>query len=558
MALEVIKKFTATGSVDGTHFVKLPIRWDVAFTVKRDTDSGAYWITFDDVIAYSTNQDRLSRAILNEDYGDNYYSFISIDRKSGTEGTIYKQRLGFSSTIETYVKDGTSYYARRAPAPSGMYFTASEVNANNKYYVRFYASIHILDSGQASVGTLQTTTGPGFYLPRIIHLTPPSQVKLNALNAFTCNFTPPTFYSTYYLGVETQYGAFGVNYGKQSDLYISSSSKLTTLANAVTTLYWYPNVNDAASGDFVNNVGQYKIFVESKSYDTYDFGSYPWITFEASGQIQYNETPPADAVNAMTVSATVTETGSYTGILAQYGKYIETLSKLNLSAIGSSSFGYGTTVTNVVRLNGASSAASKTNYAPPSGSGSWLIICTDNHGVQKSLERTWDTYAYATPQLTVTSIHRCSPDGQGGYVRDDNGAYVEIEWGVNVSPLGNQNSKSLSIVQPQGTSQITPATYDATGSFVVAADTDQSYNIVYTLTDDFKSVSKQIRLSTAFVLVDVYHTGKGLAFGKVSERDEKIEISADLLMIMHTPGGQMIDVRASLIAGSVVYYTDPT
>ena len=125
MALETIRKFTATGAISGK--AKLPIRWDVAFTVKRDTSNGAYWITFDDVIAYSTNQDRITRVILNEDYGDNYYSFIQIDRKSGTQGTIYKQRLGFSSTVETYVKDGTTYYARRAAAPSGMYFVPSEV-----------------------------------------------------------------------------------------------------------------------------------------------------------------------------------------------------------------------------------------------------------------------------------------------------------------------------------------------------------------------------------------------------------------------------------------------
>ena len=155
--------------------------------------------------------------------------------------------------------------------------------------------------------------------------------------------------------------------------------------------------------------------------------------------------------------------------------------------------------------------------------------------------------------MTDTSIHRCRQDG----THDGNGAYAHIEWGTRVSPLGNQNSKALTIVQPAGTSQITPATYEAVGSIIVEADTDQSYNIVYTLVDDFRSVSKTVRLSTAYVLIDVYHTGRGIAFGKVSERDEKLEISADLLTIMHTPGGQMIDVRASLIAGQVVYYTDP-
>ena len=548
MAYETVRKFTGTSSITGK--TKLQISWDVAFTVKEESSSHSIEIVFDDLIAYSRLQDQITRAVLNDANG---YTYVEITRESGTTGSIYKRQVSFSNNVETYVKNGTTYYARRASAPSSFIISAAEVNTGYKYNIRFYDMIYILDNGQATVGSLSTATGSLFYLPRLIRPTPSITPRLNYLNIFTFSYSPPSGALSSYLKVTTQYGAFGSGLSKKSDLYVSSSAKLTSLYDALYTLYWYPSHLTAEPGDFVNNVGNYEVYAETDAYSTLNFGSYPIITFSNSGSITYNELPPQAAIEAMTVSCTVTETGSYTGILSRYGKYIYSLSKLNLFASGSSSFGYGTTVTNTITLNGVSSLSSRSNYSPPVGEGSWAITCTDNHGVTKSLSNTWDTYPYATPQLTQTSIHRCNQDG----TRNDNGDHVQIEWGTSVSPLGNQNSKSLTIVQPEGTSSITPATYEATGSFIVAADTDQSYNITFTLVDDFKSVTKTVRLSTAYVLIDVYRTGKGIAFGKVCERDEKMEIGSDLLMIMHTPGGQMIDVRASLIAGSVVYYTDP-
>ena len=543
MAIETINTFSGTDTAS-----KLYINFDWTITIKRDTSDGSYWIYFGDVIAYASSSSIISGMLF---YSTANSSHITITRNTGTTGTIYDQTVTFSSNIESY----KGKYARRGAAPSPMYLTASEVNAWNRYTVSYFGTPYKLVSGKATVDSVSISTGSTFYLPHKLNITAPQTVTLNAVNAFTVNYTPPSGLSSYYLTLKSQSGAFGASYARTSDLYISSSSKLTTLANSISTLYWYPNVNDAQSGDFSGGVGNYKLQILSYETSILDFGKYSVFIGEITGQIAYNETPPAAAVTALTGSVSVTETGSYTGILSHYGKYINSISKLNLSSSASSSFGYGTTVTASRYLNGVyTSSTSKSNYDPPVGAGSWGITVTDNHNATKTQTISWDTYAYSAPQLTQTTIHRCRQDG----THDDSGGYVLIEWGTSVSPIGNQNSKTLTIEQPEGTSTITPVTYDATGSLIVEADTEQSYNIVYALVDDFKSVTKTVRLSTAYVLIDVYRTGRGIALGKVCERDEKFEIGADLLTIMHTPGGQMIDVRASLIAGSVVYYTDPT
>ena len=538
MAYRQIMQFSATETGSNTGF-----KCTFSYTIYEDREAHKRRIYFDQCILHSASSASFTY--------NNFYTYDPELRvykiENGESTQIYHDQKAFSSTVEQY---GTRY-ARKTPAFG--YVEVPYITANDGRY-------------QISLSTLVSYTiakkyQDGFYLsgifvwPCLLTITPSGTVTLNAVNQFTVSYDqlPPSNYSYYYNNL-TVSGAFGATLSKTADLYTNSTTKLTQASQLSGGFDWYPNFKDVTAGDFSGGVGQYKIAIRStQTYSAGDFGSYYLVIGELTGQIVYNETPPAGAVTALVCTASVTETGTYTGILAQYGKYIYSISKLSLYATGSSSFGYGTTVTNVITLNGVSSTGSRT-YSPPVGVGTWSITTTDNHGTTKTQTITWDTYDYSAPQLTTTAIHRCLQDG----TLDDNGGYALIEWGTKVSPIGNQNSKALTIVQPEGTSSITPATYEATGSLIVEADTDQSYNIVYTLADDFKSVTKTLRLSTAYVLIDVYHTGRGIAIGKVCERDEKIEISSDMLMIMHTPGGQMIDVRASLIAGSVVYYTDPS
>lgn len=537
MAYRQIMRFSSTESGTNTS-----LQCTFSFTLYEDREAHKRRIYFDQCILHSSNSSVFSY--------NNFYTYDPDLRvykyENGETTLIHHDQKAFSSTVEPY----GSRYARKTSAFGYVdipYTTADD----GRYSVSLDTLVSYVIAKKYQDSFF---LHGGFVWPCIITITPTGTVTLNAVNQFTVSYDqlPPSHYSYFYNSLTVR-GAFGATLSKVSDLYIDKNTKLT-LANQLSGGFsWYPNYYDASSGDFSGGVGQYNISIKSsQTYSASDFGSYYLIIGEINGQIVYNESPPEAAVTALSCTASVTETGTYTGILARYGKYIYSISKLSLNANGSSTFGYGTTVSKVITLNGVSSTAPRT-YSPNVGVGTWAITVTDNHGATKSQSITWDTYYYFAPQLPITSIHRCKQDG----THDDNGAYVLIEWGTNVAPIGDQNSKTLTIAQPEGTSTITPATYEASGSLIVAADTEQSYNITYTLVDDFKSVTKTLRLSTAYVLIDIYRTGRGLALGKVCERDEKFEIGADLLTIMHTPGGQMIDVRASLIAGSVVYYTDP-
>ena len=58
--------------------------------------------------------------------------------------------------------------------------------------------------------------------------------------------------------------------------------------------------------------------------------------------------------------------------------------------------------------------------------------------------------------------------------------------------------------------------------------TETSYDVRYTLEDAFSTISVQEIVSTAAVVMDFKSGGKGVAIGKVSERDNTFEVAREL------------------------------
>ena len=61
------------------------------------------------------------------------------------------------------------------------------------------------------------------------------------------------------------------------------------------------------------------------------------------------------------------------------------------------------------------------------------------------------------------------------------------------------------------------------GYYVFAADVSSSYNVILTLSDNFRSVSVNGTGSTASKTVSLYKEGKGIAFGKIAEKSNAFE-----------------------------------
>ena len=82
---------------------------------------------------------------------------------------------------------------------------------------------------------------------------------------------------------------------------------------------------------------------------------------------------------------------------------------------------------------------------------------------------------------------------------------------------------------PDGTHTWTTLDYDhgAAYQYISGADPETSYQIDFTIEDDFKTVTQSMNLSTAGVIMDFLYNGKGIGLGKVAETANMVEVNPE-------------------------------
>ena len=225
-----------------------------------------------------------------------------------------------------------------------------------------------------------------------------------------------------------------------------------------------------------------------------------------------------------------------TGNLATYGKYVKSKSKITVTL--TPTFAYGATLkTTSISANGAtynSSPATTDFIASASNTGITATI-TDSRGQTATETATIQIYDYAAPMINAFTAHRCNGDGT-----DNNaGAYMAVVYDIEVTPLGNQNAKTLTVKykkiadQNYQTAAITLSSYTEAGtSQPIAVDTNSTYNVQLVLEDDFatgqSAAMAALVLPTASTRMN-WGAGEngGIAIGKVNEYDKTLEVADD-------------------------------
>ena len=136
---------------------------------------------------------------------------------------------------------------------------------------------------------------------------------------------------------------------------------------------------------------------------------------------------------------------------------------------------------------------------------------------------TFQVYGYSNPEIISLNASRCNQDG----TPNDSGAYCKISYQFRVTALDNQNQKKVTLVAPDGSHVYTNLDYNhgSAYQYISAADIEHSYLISLDVEDDFMSVSRQMNISTAGVIMDFLYDGKGIGLGKVSETSEMVEVN---------------------------------
>lgn len=236
-----------------------------------------------------------------------------------------------------------------------------------------------------------------------------------------------------------------------------------------------------------------------------------------------------DAVVPTISNVSITETVS--GLAARFGAFVQGKSKVKIGIVAVGAFGstikaYKTTV------DGKSySGTAPTTGTLSSGTKAVTITVTDSRGRKATATRTITVIAYSAPTIRGLSPVRALADGTANY----DGQYGKIGFSYSVATIGGKNESRYTLeykgrdstewIQIQAGTGYTLSTSILTGPVM---DVDSAYDVRLSVTDYFTTTRKTVEIPTAFTLLDFNASGRGAAFGKVSELADGLEIGLDM------------------------------
>ena len=163
------------------------------------------------------------------------------------------------------------------------------------------------------------------------------------------------------------------------------------------------------------------------------------------------------------------------------------------------------------------------------------VTVTDSRGLTASTTLSVTPMAYAAPTLSGVRVFRC---GSGG-TEDEDGTCVSVLATGNISPLGGENSLTMSVELAAGSGGYGPAVSLTSGQTAVLGgtlDPDQRLNVRIRAADSLANTAAALRtLPTRFWAMKFRADGRGVAFGKAPEHGaKKLELPADWDLLFGT------------------------
>lgn len=159
------------------------------------------------------------------------------------------------------------------------------------------------------------------------------------------------------------------------------------------------------------------------------------------------------------------------------------------------------------------------------------VSVTDSRGRSASVTYNETVLAYEPPKITAFSAFRSDSAGNPDY----EGTSLKISLNFEIATINNLNGKYYEIVyKTKGASSwagtvVSGNIYSKNDSLISTSvfSGDSAYELALNISDTFGNATASFDIPTAFTLFDCRSTGKGIAFGKVSEKDA-MEIALDV------------------------------
>ena len=324
-----------------------------------------------------------------------------------------------------------------------------------------------------------------------------ASVAINGTNAVTVNITRAS--SSFTHTVEFSFGS-----------YSKTTTGVGTSTSYAIPLTWMNAIPNATSGTA-------KVTVTTYSGST-KIGS--------AVSKNFTVTVPATVVptfSSVAVADTTTNQSTYGNMVQNKSK-----AKFTITAAGA----YSSTITaykTVFEGKTYTGATPTTSTITGSGTVTATITIADSRGRTASTTKQWTVVAYSAPKIISFQGFRCLANGTENY----EGKYLSAAVNFSMSSVNGKNSASYSIeyklkIADTWTTLTSGAVYALKSTIVSASgfmSVDSSYDIRLSISDGFTTIRSTFEIPTAFTLLDFNASGRGIAFGKVSELTEGVEFA---------------------------------
>ena len=226
-----------------------------------------------------------------------------------------------------------------------------------------------------------------------------------------------------------------------------------------------------------------------------------------------------------------------TGIDNTYGSPVQSLSKIKVTVNPTTAYSSPIKAYSI-SIDGVKYAKAEvtTNALRTAGDSVVTVSVTDQRGRTGTASYTMKVQAYAGPAITALTVHRCNADG----TINDQGEYVKVTFSAAVYSLNSKNTAAyvLRYKKSTGTTYTSVALSAlankyavADYSYIIAADSNSSYDIEVAATDRHSTITRSTSASTAFTLMNWGAGGTSLGIGKVAERANTMQIALDVEFI---------------------------
>ena len=273
-----------------------------------------------------------------------------------------------------------------------------------------------------------------------------------------------------------------------------------------------------------------------------DVVEHSWFPSSTSGTITlvletYNGTTKI-ATTSMSVTANVPASivpsvSALTAALVdgKGGHYVQNKSKVKLTATATA--GSGASIKSYAFSGSNMSASGTANNATSSvlqysGARTYTVTVTDTRGRTATKTVSITVQPYAAPAISSMSVQRCTSNG----TIDENGTYAYVTVNSTYSSIGGANTRTV-VLTNSGNSTATTilATTNTNGTWSGVYGSGFATGTTYTITATIKdtayssTATKSGTLKAAARPMNIKSNGKGIAFGKMSETDNLLDVA---------------------------------